>query len=338
MKTIKYIIRIFHNINFDKMFETTKKISKRKKQLTIFVVFDMIWCALRYGAGYNDYLYFGLYALKSKYRKTYITRGYNNKLVNALNKKEDMHILDNKNEFNELFKDYLKRDWIYLDNGDKKTFIKWLENKDEIIAKPNNGSGGVGIEKIIVSDFSNPEQLYQYLKDKKLQIIEEVLKQVDYLNEIHDKSVNTVRIITITNNDKTLILNAFLRVGNGGFVDNTCSGGMVVPIDITKGETIYPGTDLEENVYDIHPLTNRDIVGIKIKDWDACVELVKKASKLCPTIRYVGWDVAITPFGPCLIEGNPYPGYYYQFPIYLPDKIGFMPKVKDILNELNLDI
>ena len=43
-------------------------------------------------------------------------------------------------------------------------------------------------------------------------------------------------------------------------------------------------------------------------------------------------------FGPCLIEGNPYPGYYYQFPIYLPDKIGFMPKVKDILNELNLDI
>ena len=64
MKTIKYIIRIFHNINFDKMFETAKKISKRKKQLTIFVVFDMIGCALRYGAGYNDYLYFGLYALK----------------------------------------------------------------------------------------------------------------------------------------------------------------------------------------------------------------------------------------------------------------------------------
>jgi len=320
------------------MINTAKKISKRKKTLTFFVLIDMIWCALKYGAGYNDYLYFGLYNLKHKYRKTYITRGYNNKMVASLNKKEDMHQLDNKNEFNTLFSDYLNRDWFYIDGNDIDTFNKWIKDKQVIIAKPNNGSGGVGIEKLEISRFNNTEELYQYLKDKKLNVIEEVITQVDYLNKVHDKSVNTVRIITINNNDKTLILNAFLRVGNGSFVDNTCSGGMVVPIDIKTGKTIYPGTDLQENVFEIHPITKHPLVGIDIKDWDACIKLVKDACKLCPTLRYIGWDVAITPTGPCLVEGNPYPGYYYQFPIYLPNKIGFLPKVKEILDELKLDI
>lgn len=338
MKILKYILRIFNNINFKKMYETAKEIGKRKKTWTILILLDMVWCALIYGAGYNDYLYFGLYQLNHKYRKTYITRGYNNKLVSSLNNKEDMHNLDNKNEFNKVFNQFLKRDWLYLPNASRQDFYKWIKNQKIIIAKPNNGSGGKGIEKINTNDFPSSDHLYQYLNEHKLSLIEEVIEQKDYLNEIHDKSVNTIRIITITNGHETSILTSFLRVGNGSFVDNTCSGGMVVPIDIKTGKTIYPGTDLFEHVYHKHPLTKKELVGIDIKDWDASVKLVKEASKLCPTLKYIGWDVAVTPSGPCLVEGNPYPGYYYQFPIYLPDKYGYLPNVTKILKKLGLKV
>ena len=255
MKIVKYIARIFKNINFKKMFDTAKTINKRTKKWTIIVIIDMIWCALRYGAGYNDYLYFGLYQLSGRYRETYITRGINNRLVSSLNSKQDMHKLDNKNEFNELFADYLKRDWIFLTNNNQQEFYKWIKNHKVIIAKPNNGSGG-----------------------------------------------------------------------------------MVVPIDIETGKTKYPGTDLFEHVYYKHPISNKDLVGVKIKDWDECVELVKKASKLCPTLKYIGWDVAVSVDGPCLIEANPYPGYYYQFPLYLPDKYGYLPNALNILERLNLKL
>lgn len=338
MKIVKYIARIFKNINFKKMFDTAKTINKRTKKWTIIVIIDMIWCALRYGAGYNDYLYFGLYQLSGRYRETYITRGINNRLVSSLNSKQDMHKLDNKNEFNELFADYLKRDWIFLTNNNQQEFYKWIKNHKVIIAKPNNGSGGKGIIKLDTSDFPSADHLYQYLCENHLHLIEEVVKQKDYLNKIHDKSVNTIRIITITNGYETSILTSFLRVGNGSFVDNTCSGGMVVPIDIETGKTKYPGTDLFEHVYYKHPISNKDLVGVKIKDWDECVELVKKASKLCPTLKYIGWDVAVSVDGPCLIEANPYPGYYYQFPLYLPDKYGYLPNALNILERLNLKL
>jgi hypothetical protein len=320
------------------MFETAKEVGKRTKKWSFLVLVDIIWCAIKYGAGYNDYLHFGLYQLNHKDRKTYITRGYNNKLVAFLNNKNDMHKLDNKNEFNKLFDKFVKREWFYLDGNNEQEFHEWIKDKKIVIAKPNNGSGGVGIKKLKVDDFSCFKTLLNYLKENKLNLIEEVIEQVDYLNKIYDKSVNTIRIITITNNKKTFILTSFLRVGNGGFVDNTCSGGMVIPIDEKVGKTIYPATDLLEHVYYKHPTTEEKLVGIEIKDWEACVKLVEEASQICPNIKYIGWDVAVTPNGPCLVEGNPYPGYYYQFPIYLPNKEGFIPKVENILEELELKL
>jgi len=41
---------------------------------------------------------------------------------------------------------------------------------------------------------------------------------------------------------------------------------------------------------------------------DQVKELVVRAALKYPGTRYVGWDVAITPEGPVLIEGNDRPG------------------------------
>ena len=64
-------------------------------------------------------------------------------------------------------------------------------------------------------------------------------------------------------------------------------------------------------------------------------ELVLKAAMVVPNVKYVGWDVAITPTGPVIIEGNDYPGYdFWQQPEHTPDKIGLLPYYKNLLPKL----
>jgi hypothetical protein len=97
---------------------------------------------------------------------------------------------------------------------------------------------------------------------------------------------------------------------------------MVIPIDTSNGKMKFPPADLE-NVYRNHPETGKTIQGFKIPYWEEMIELVEKASKVVSEVGYIGWDVAITPNGPILIEGNTSPGYkYYQIPFHLPDRFG----------------
>lgn len=335
MKKVVYIFKIIKRLNFDKLKEAVNKINKKTKKAKLLIIIDIMWCAIRYGAGYNDYLHFGYYDLKAKERKTYISRSYNNKLVAELNNKSKIHILDNKNEFNELYSKYLKREWLYLNNNETE-FSKWLKNKNQVIVKPINDSGGHGIELINVKDYKTSKSLYNYLVKKKLLLVEELIKQHNDLAKIYSKSVNTIRLITIHKGNKVEFLTAFLRVGNGGFVDNTCSGGFVIPIDLKTGKTTHPGIGFDDKPYTKHPLTNKDFIGIQIPMWKECLAMVKEACSVVPEVQYTGWDVAVTNDGPCLVEGNPYPGYFYQFPEHLPNKIGYLPRAEEILSKLNL--
>ena len=60
-------------------------------------------------------------------------------------------------------------------------------------------------------------------------------------------------------------------------------------------------------------------------------KLVREAAQVVPQVGYVGWDVCFTPEGPCLVEGNQFPGHdIYQLPVHTPDKIGIMPRFRAI--------
>lgn len=62
--------------------------------------------------------------------------------------------------------------------------------------------------------------------------------------------------------------------------------------------------------------------------------MLTSAAKEIPQVAYVGWDVAITPNGPVLIEGNTTPGYrYYQMPLHMEDKCGNRAVYESCLNE-----
>lgn len=330
MKKIKYIISRIIHMDFSNMFISINRVKVISGQNKIKTFFDMIFCAFKYGTGYTDYLSFGFYDLNRKQRLTYLTRGQNNKFVAMLNKKEAMKIFDYKSEFNKAYSKFLKRDWIFLDNN-REEFDKFIEGKKEVIAKPNNAMGGSGIEKIIVSDYQNNDELYNYLISKDIRLVEEILVQHEYLSSVHPHSVNTIRVITVVSNNKVNFITAFLRIGNGKFVDNTCSGGMLTMIDINSGKTLYAACDGALNVYENHPITNVKLSDIEIPKWDLVIKTVEEIALINKDVKYIGWDVAVLNDGVAIIEGNPYPGYYYQFPIHCKDKTGALPTFEKIL-------
>ena len=113
MSSISYLIKRLGTMNYKNMFERVDIVQKKCNKSKPMIFGDMVWCGLRYGAGYVDYDVIGFYKLNSAQRKTMLTRGINNKFVKELNEKEHWHIFNNKNEFNDTFNEFLKRDYIY---------------------------------------------------------------------------------------------------------------------------------------------------------------------------------------------------------------------------------
>ncbi len=331
---IKYIIRCIFKMDFSKLFEAVKEASEICNKNVIVVFFDIVYCGLAYGCGYKDYLLYEFYSLTREQRKTYITRGINNNFVKKLNNASSYRKFDNKNEFLKIFEAYIGRKWLFTQGLNFEEFEKFVAKKKEIIIKPNNGSCGVDVEKITIKEYKSVKDLYDYIMKKSPMIIEEVIEQHEDINDINPYSVNTMRITTIKGN----IVYSFIRIGNSKKpIDNINAGGMAAPINIKTGIISGVGYDKNMQTYEEHPITNFKIEGVHIPYWKETIKLVKEISKVIPEVGYVGWDIAITPQGPVLVEGNCHPGHdILQLPAHTPNKTGMLPEFNKHINCLTL--
>ena len=328
MGNIKYILKRLKTMDKKAMFEKVNSIHKKTGKSKIYLLCDMLKCARKYGAGYMDYDLFEMYNLTPEQRDTYITRGRNNEIVAKYNDKAYFHIFENKNEFNELFKDYIKRDWVDVKDTPKENVIAFMQKHPVFMAKPVDGGCGHGIEKIDTSQYSSLDEVYDKLVQGNNNFeLEEVIKQHPAFSAIYPDAINTVRVVTILKDGIPHVICAYFRIGNGKFVDNFNSGGMVAPVNEITGEVMDRAIDKKKNLYETHPQTGAKIKGFKFPDWDKAIEMCKKAAKVVPQMGYIGWDVCFTPDGPIFVEGNEFPGHdIYQLPEHTPNKIGMMPK------------
>ncbi len=68
--------------------------------------------------------------------------------------------------------------------------------------------------------------------------------------------------------------------------------------------------------HDRHPVTGVEVMGRVVPNWDAVAALAERAHRVTRDRILVGWDIAITPSGPLLLEGNSYPDVHYPQRIY----------------------
>lgn len=189
-------------------------------------------------------------------------------------------------------------------------FKRIIEDKklDSIFIKPLSMLGGEGCYKISKENLNQDcENIFDFVTNNSC-IHEEFVNQHPEINKIHSKCINTIRIEAyIDKNKKTHILSSLMRFGVGkSHVDNSHAGGFFVSIDIENGCLKKFGQTFNEfgakKILE-HPDSKIRLEGYKIPYFKEACDLVILASKYLPD-RYVGWDIAITPDGPILIEGN----------------------------------
>ena len=203
------------------------------------------------------------------------------------------------------------------DEIDLARLLQSLEGKN-IIVKPLDGLKGSGITKYVVErggflrnpagDIYSTQEMIEYMLrwDRGL-LMENCLFNHPEIDKYNPSSLNTCRVVTFVNKrGESRVLFATARFGRQGQVtDNWSAGGVAVGVDL---ETGFMGRGLLLPQFggwlETHPDSNQPFAGAELPYWREVLELVQKAALVLPWCHAIGWDVAVTPEGPVLVEGN----------------------------------
>jgi len=328
MGRIAYIFQRMRRMDYRAMWRTAGMLRKKTGRSTLWLLLDMVRCALVYGAGYVDYKIAEMYRLIPAQRETVITRAMSNRIVARMNDKAYWHHFDDKAQFNALFAQQVRRGWLDLREATPEVFAEWAKGRGDVIGKPMEGSSGNGIVKYEQGKLPPLEEI----RGAGIGLLEDCVPQHETLSALCPTSVNTLRIATMLGDKKEGVVYAYLRIGNGNVVDNVDQGGMAAPVDLESGVLCGVGADKQGNRYATHPMTGVAIPGLQIPYWQEAVEMCLQSMRVVPQVRFVAWDVAITPDGPAFIEGNSFPSHAVpQFAAHYPDGIGILPRFREFI-------
>lgn len=271
---------------------------------------DFLGAFIRHGCLIDQYVDGRFYTFKNYYRKRVITQRRLEKIIKTANAPESIHLLENKAHFNKYFSKWVRRDWLLSEAMSFEEFKSLCLKCRCLFVKPLDAYEGKGVQCLkSPSDENGIRDLYKKFKRGRL-IIEQRVEQHHGLI-FGNYSVNTVRINTILDkNGEVHFFKPVLRVGIGdAVVDNYNAGGVEYAVDLESGIIFMPGYYKGSLCKIFHPETTIRMVGYQLPLWKDVLSNVAEAARLIPNCRYVGWDVAITPEGIELIEGNHNPGY-----------------------------
>ena len=133
-------------------------------------------------------------------------------------------------------------------------------------------------------------------------VVEQIVQNHADLACLHLPSLNTLRINTIRKHDGTIdILWSCLRMGTKGRpVDNLFGGGVMIKVNTKTGQ--LDKMDTYKNTS--HPDTLIIYESVTIPYWEEVLNLARAAHMAAGDFLSIGWDIAVTPNGPVLIEAN----------------------------------
>lgn len=271
----------------------------------------------KYGFSISEYK---LYQLDKNDHKAYISTlesfypRYNNGKMTIIS--------DNKFVFPYILSRYFKtaKNYAYIDRGDiipvedscvnKENLIEFLK-EHQVILKPIGGWDGFGIKKIVFKDgvffVNNEETSAEKLRGNilglKEYLMQEVVIQHEYADNLYKDSLNTIRVISAKKEDGLAheIICAVQRIGTitSAPADNFAQGGISSIIDIetgllseATGATTF-GSDGDRIFYSQHPTSGGQISGIRVPFWDEIKEKIVIFTQQFPFFKFIAWDIAI---------------------------------------------
>ena len=329
----KWLLHKFTDINKERLDKHISIIAKNSGRSRLYIRLSMAWNFLTQGTGYTDYFRGDFINLTRAEKKTWATARRFYKLNQYLNDERYSVVLEDKLIFNEIFKEYLKRDFINLLKSTPDDLKHFLEGKEVVFAKDATGEGGHGITKLTVAEHPDAEALYKELKSRGQLLVEEAIIQHDDLNQINPHVVNSFRVVTISKNGRAKVVSNALRINQDDAEVIGCTNDLYFSLS-EDGRINSNVIDDYANIYETHPLTGVRFSEVRIHGVKEAFEMCEEAAARLPQVRYIGWDVAFSVNGPVLVEGNEYPGYgILQFYQLKGSRTGHLKEVEDFLGD-----
>lgn len=296
---LKFGLRVLY-YDFNTMLIMSKNVAKESGRSRLYVIIDSLISVFKYGTLFTEYQAMSFIFRPKENRKTILTVGEHLRLLKKYNG-AGKSIFLNKTDFNEVFNLYLGREWINANKASEEEIKRFISKHRPIVMKIPNGCSGKQVYVTKLEDGDN--EILKKIKEGFI-LLEECIQNCQEIKALNPTSLNTIRIVTVQDKDYFDIICASLRIGaKGSKVDNISMGGTAARVDIKTGTLC---SEFRANKYRQIETSQigRDERGFVIPFWNETMVMVKNASKLVPDVHIVGWDVAITPNGPSLIEGN----------------------------------
>ena len=207
MGRLSFFFKRLVRMDWKAMWKTAGMLQKPSGKSRLWLLADMLRCALKYNAGYVDYKIAQMYRLNDAQRKTQITRGLSNQIVRRMNDKAYWYLFDDKATFNELFAAEVGR---HMDYEDKHIHTYVNDLMAGVKTSPD-----INIHKLSHQHHDNHAQLEKSLSELKSIIIKY------YPNDSNAQLLNDVLIdLFMTEEDlfshchleDTLFLEAVVRL------------------------------------------------------------------------------------------------------------------------------
>lgn len=226
---------------------------------------------------------------------------------------------------------------------DLKTKLKKLKI-DRCVIKPLvNSAYGKGIkfyytkklpeglsEKVYQEYYIGPEESEEVIRSKigsrDIYLCEEFIEQHDVLSQFNPYSVNTLRVLCLKSNNQPIVIGMLLRASQGRApVDNFTSGGEMYKVDLNSGFLEYgfkKGLILKK-------LEVPEYKKIAVPCLDEVVRISKASCNAMIGLDFLGIDVAITKYGPIVVEVNSWPCHTAQVKLGVGYRSIFKNKIEN---------
>lgn len=205
--------------------------------------------------------------------------------------------------------------------------ITWLDGRGEVpleallrdpgfeidaFCKNLTGMGGAGVFPLRISRKTVCQQERETALNRLQELdgaylLQQRIQQHPEMSRLHPPSINAIRLVTFNNEGNVQAFWAALKIGSrGNRVDNVACGGLAVRIDLTSGRLKGEGMFLpgQGTTTARHPDTGVLFDDFEIPYFHEAVQCATDAHRHLYGIHSIGWDIAITPTGPTIIEGN----------------------------------
>ncbi len=178
--------------------------------------------------------------------------------------------------------------------------IKGIDRDAELLLLANG-------QKIDVTSFAN-----EVVEDFEHGFIfQSAVTQHSDMHRITGDAIGTLRVVTIRDEHGVRTLYSVWKIPSPEAMSDNFwqAGSMIADVDRATGKVVKckRGSGMDAEWIDAHPENGEALIGFQVPHWEATKALAAEGHELFPEFGVFGWDIAVTPDGPLIIECNSNP-------------------------------